>query len=275
MYLLEETASNTKVVTAEAHLYASKYRTVYIGCVGEYLNIKKSGSVLVVSLQQELAIECNDQAQPLMSKCVLVPAETSVKLHTHNALIAIYFIDYLGRDLHALSKHAQPIKLDTNGHVYVELPEQQSFIECLAFIYQNKPAGQRVYEMLTALYDHTSSEFRVDLRIEKVIDYIRFGEGLACELPELAAYVNLSVPRFSQLFKQVTGTNLRRFKIWWRTYLITVNLASGLSFAEAAHAAGFADYAHFSRSFLEMSGVNPSVMFHRAKRLHLDVFQPH
>ena len=270
-----EEISNTTKNAMEAHLYASKYRTVYIGCVGEYLNIKKSGSVLVVSLQQDLAIECSDQAQLLMSKCVLVPAETSVKLHTHNALIAIYFMDYLGRDLRALSKHAQPVTLHSYGRVYAKLPEEQAFIECLMNIYQSKPSGQSVYQMLSALYDHVGLDKHVDPRIEKIIDYIRFGEGLDCELPELAAYVNLSVPRFSQLFKQVTGTNVRRFKIWWRTYLITANLASGLSFAEAAHAAGFADYAHFSRSFLEMSGVNPSVMFHRAKRLHLDIFQPH
>jgi AraC-like DNA-binding protein len=81
------------------------------------------------------------------------------------------------------------------------------------------------------------------------------------------------VPRFSQLFKQTTGTNVRRFKIWCRQYLIVENLSKGLSFAEAAHAAGYADYGHFSRRFLEMSGINPSVMFNRVQKLHLDVFR--
>jgi len=66
------------------------------------------------------------------------------------------------------------------------------------------------------------------------------------------------VPRLIQLFKRTTGVPIRRFRVWQRIYTTILRVAEGDSLTAAAIAAGFADYAHFSRNFKEMSGVNPS-----------------
>ena len=75
---------------------------------------------------------------------------------------------------------------------------------------------------------------------------------------EIAAKVSLSIPRLIQLFKQVTGTPIRRFRLWQRIFVTAEKLSTGLSLTDAAMEAGFSDYAHFSRTYRELSGGNPS-----------------
>ncbi|WWL46237.1 helix-turn-helix transcriptional regulator [Pseudomonas parakoreensis] len=74
---------------------------------------------------------------------------------------------------------------------------------------------------------------------------------------ELAALVHLSPTRFSHWFVEQTGLPLRSYAKWLRLTQAVRHLASGEPITTAAHASGFSDSAHFSRTFRSLLGIDP------------------
>ena len=79
-------------------------------------------------------------------------------------------------------------------------------------------------------------------------------------LEEIAAGVSLSASRLSHLFRAELGLPPRRYQLWLRLRDAIGELQNGCSVTEAAHAAGFADVAHLSRTFRRMLGFTPSTL---------------
>lgn len=104
-------------------------------------------------------------------------------------------------------------------------------------------------------------EAPLDRRIEQVVRSLKqdLPEGLTVE--QLASSVELSSHRFMHLFKEQMGLPVRRYILWLRANRAVRLLKEGLSLTDAAHAAGFADSAHMSRTFKEMVGIHPSFFF--------------
>ena len=75
---------------------------------------------------------------------------------------------------------------------------------------------------------------------------------------ELAALVHLSPTRFSHWFVEQTGLPLHSYAKWLRLTQAVRHLASGEPITTAAHASGFSDSAHFSRTFRSLLGIDPS-----------------
>ena len=74
----------------------------------------------------------------------------------------------------------------------------------------------------------------------------------------LAELVHLSPTRFSHWFVEQTGLPLRSYRKWNRLVVALRFVSIGHNLTAAAHAAGFADAAHFSRSFRTLFGLDPS-----------------
>jgi AraC family transcriptional regulator len=74
----------------------------------------------------------------------------------------------------------------------------------------------------------------------------------------LAQAVHLSPSRFITLFRAQTGMPVRNYVLWRRLLLAVQHLERGQTVTAAAHAAGFADAAHLSRSFRKVVGAAPS-----------------
>ncbi len=89
----------------------------------------------------------------------------------------------------------------------------------------------------------------------------------------LAAEVHLSEHRFLHLFKEQAGAPLRQYILWQRLAAATEAFIEGKSSKEAAYEAGFSDPAHFSRTFLQMFGAQPSA-YAALKPLYHFVFFP-
>lgn len=77
-------------------------------------------------------------------------------------------------------------------------------------------------------------------------------------LADVVAGSGLSASRLSHLFTQQTGLPFRTYLLWLRLTRAVETVAAGGSLTEAAHEAGFADSAHFSRTFRRMFGVAPA-----------------
>ena len=85
----------------------------------------------------------------------------------------------------------------------------------------------------------------------------------AGQLPEqvaaaaLAAEAGLSVSRLQHRFRAHTGMALRPWLRWRRLLLALAALRQGRSATEAAHAGGFADAAHCTRTLRRHFGITP------------------
>lgn len=77
-------------------------------------------------------------------------------------------------------------------------------------------------------------------------------------LDEVASHACLSPSRFRHLFSEQTSMGLRPYILWRRFLLVWDLLMKGGTLSEAAHAAGFADAAHLSRTSVRNFGFAPS-----------------
>ena len=99
-----------------------------------------------------------------------------------------------------------------------------------------------------------------DRRIQAVFEHVRAHTEDKILLEDLARRVHLSPGRLGHLFKDQVGVPVRRFLLWARLRRAHKHILRGASLTAAAHEAGFADSAHFSRAYRRLFGVSPSRM---------------
>ncbi len=97
----------------------------------------------------------------------------------------------------------------------------------------------------------------VDQRVIKAIEYAGAHVRTPVSLGDAASIAALSPGRFRHLFVQETGTPFRAYLLWLRLNVAIETAMAGASWTDAAHEAGFADSAHFTRTFKRMFGINP------------------
>jgi len=106
-------------------------------------------------------------------------------------------------------------------------------------------------------------------RIAKALLHIHRARGQQLSLKQLATHVALSESRLSHLFKQEVGIPIQRYLLWYKVAETAFNIGRGMSLTEAAAVAGFADSAHFSRTFRAMFGLTPSQILRRSKSVQI------
>lgn len=101
---------------------------------------------------------------------------------------------------------------------------------------------------------------RSDPRVTAALKWMRAHLASPIRLQDAAAAVHLSPGRFRHLFVAQTGTSFRAWLLWARAELAVVEATKGLSWTDAAQAAGFSDAAHFTRTCRRMFGVAPTMI---------------
>jgi AraC-like DNA-binding protein len=99
-----------------------------------------------------------------------------------------------------------------------------------------------------------------DERILRAVAYINSHLTGPLTLEEVAAEAFLSPSRFRHLFVEQTGMALRPYILWRRFLRVWELQMAGESLSTAAHAAGFADAAHLTRTSRRMFGFPPSML---------------
>ena len=99
-----------------------------------------------------------------------------------------------------------------------------------------------------------------DPRIIDAIAAIQARLAGPLKLSDAAAAAHLSPSRFRHLFIEQTGTVFRAYVLWLRLHLATRAAMWGRAWTAEAHAAGFTDSAHLSRTFRRMFGIAPAML---------------
>jgi AraC-like DNA-binding protein len=94
-----------------------------------------------------------------------------------------------------------------------------------------------------------------DPRIERALAAVDASLTDKVAARAVADSAHLSLSQLQRLFVTQVGLPVRRLVLWRRLRLAMASILSGVSATEAAHAAGFADSAHFSRSLKKLFGV--------------------
>ena len=121
-------------------------------------------------------------------------------------------------------------------------------------------AVRAVYMQLLRELSQTAPREPSDPRVLAAIAYARERAGEAVSLDAVAAAAHLSPSRFRHLFVEQTGMPLRTYQLWRRLLHAWSLVGSGEALSSAAHAAGFADAAHLSRTARSMFGLAPSLL---------------
>jgi len=117
--------------------------------------------------------------------------------------------------------------------------------------------ARRVVRSLT---QHSEPSMTSDERIMRALRYVNDHLSASITLKQVAGVACLSPSRFRHLFVEQTGMGLRQYILWRRFVSVWEHRMNGASLSTAAHAAGFADSAHLTRTSRRMIGIPPSLM---------------
>jgi len=123
-------------------------------------------------------------------------------------------------------------------------------------LWSNNP----ITELLNVLLPSGTGLSQIDHRVRAALNYLQSQSIKNVAASELADVVHLSESRLAHLFKQQVGIPVRRYLMWLRLMDAIDSAFAGNSLTNAAAHAGFADSAHFSRTFQSMFGIQPSVV---------------
>jgi AraC-like DNA-binding protein len=245
-----------------AALYLSRKRHLFLGCVGQNLSSSNAAPILLLSLGDEIEVTKSSQGLVFRGRSFLIPAGKLITSMTERTDIALFYLDAVGPDLDWLAPRMKfNFSMNQETLLYREFDQEGAMIEFLKSALAGKHSKAEIFANMK-LWLEPSQAFRVamarDDRVTRAAAYVKNCYADNVSVDDIAAHVSLSVPRLIQLFKRTTGVPIRRFRVWQRIYHTILRVAAGDSLTNASVAAGFSDYAHFSRNFKEMSGVNPS-----------------
>ena len=243
----------------KAVVYATGERGVYVGRLERCFKRTNVPSTLLVSLEDELEMVDPIRRDRVKSKSFLIPAGMNLEVDTHGANVALFFLDGTGKDLARLTSLMHAALPMENQHCFAGIKGESEVIEFANILRDQRPSLATAEQIVNEWLDHPSRQLAdPDPRIVRAVELIKNHHNQNVSVEWIGQQVGLSVPRLSQLFKDVVGTPIRRFRLWHRVFVAASSLAKGAELTEAALAAGFTDYAQFSRTYRQLAGGNPS-----------------
>jgi transcriptional regulator GlxA family with amidase domain len=188
----------------------------------------------------------------------IVAAHEPHAFEARGQLVAMIFVDPESRQGRRLQQRHQHQGIAALRTVAIE-----QGISDLAAAFRARTSDAALIERARAIVDTLAGPISeasdaTDERIARAVRLVRERIGESIPLGKIASAVNLSPDRFRHLFVAETGVTFRVYVLWLRLEQSLAAYVSGQSLTEAAFIGGFADSAHFSRTFRRMFGLAPA-----------------
>lgn len=125
-------------------------------------------------------------------------------------------------------------------------------------------------ELLFSLFNIDFYNKKIDPRIKTLMNILEDIPEKKIYSKELAQLVDLSESRLAHLFKEQTGTSIRRYLVWLKLKQAIRIILKGESFTTAAHESGFSDSSHLSRTYKQMFGITPSSLLKSCQSIEVN-----
>lgn len=203
----------------------------------------------------DLRFRCPDEDWKAYPAAV-IPADHPHAFDARGELVALVFVEPESREGQALRARFR------KGIASLSDEIDRSDIAALSAAYNEDRSDEELVacarKVMTGLAATNHRPLApLDQRIARAIDSLHERVGQAITLADIAESVHLSPERFRHLFVEQTGIRFRPYILWLRLGIAVSSYASGANLTDAAYAGGFADSAHFSRTFRRMFGAAP------------------
>ena len=193
----------------------------------------------------------------------IVRADAPHSLDPCGALVVFLYIDPESREGRWLTRSLrEPLTTVAPEQFAASVPALQLF-------WERPPNASEMTELVHALVGSLCVGppplRRMDERVARVLELIRQSDASRIRLEDVAASVFLSPSRFAHLFSKEIGLTFRRYVLWRKVTRAMLRISRGVSLSEAAHASGFSDAAHMTRTFHQMFGMNPKALLGRGE----------
>jgi AraC-like DNA-binding protein len=191
----------------------------------------------------------------LACEAAMIPAGKLHELHLGGEPLAVFYVE---PDLAGAGELA-PL-LSECEEIGGCLVGRSSVKRLLRALYEDGASLGWADEALDDLLDHAKPRARrgVDPRVARVSAALAASEGAPRSAETLARIAGLSASRLQHLFAAEIGVPIRRYRSWIRMRRAIEEIVAGANFTAAAHAAGFADQAHFAHDFRRTFGAPAS-----------------
>lgn len=247
--------------TPSSLLYLWDRRTLFVGQLSESLELSQAAATLVLGLDQGFTLEAAGRL--LSCRSALLPAGSRVRLQAADNRLVVWYLDPFGADFAALRGQMAAAE----AGLYMGLADEAQWLARHRELLDEQATPAQAYALIEQLVG--AAPFKLDARISSVVALIKRDVANNLSARYLAAQVDLSEPRLSQLFKDTLGVPIRRYRQWHRLFVTAVGVTQGLSLTTAALEAGFTDSAHFSRTFRSILGMPPSAMLNPRGRMRM------
>ncbi len=146
------------------------------------------------------------------------------------------------------------------------LPRERfaAHVPALLAFRERRPSAAEAAALITALV-HALCEGppplrALDPRIARALALMRTRDARGLTLDAVAREAFLSPSRFAHLFSEQVGLPFRRYLLWRKLNRAMDAFARGSNLSNAAHAAGFSDSSHLTRTWYQMFGMAPTAM---------------
>jgi AraC family transcriptional regulator len=188
----------------------------------------------------------------------IIAAERPHALDARDHFVSQIFVEPESRDGRGLQERYR-----NRGVSALDTASLKHEVTALATAYKRRDSDDTLIALARAAVSRLADsspapKISGDPRVTQAIEVIRERLGGPIALAAIAAAVHLSPDRFRHLFLEETGVGLRPYVLWLRLELSLGSYVAGSTLTDAAYAGGFADGAHFSRTFKRMFGIAPA-----------------
>jgi len=198
----------------------------------------------------------------LSCRTAVIPAGVVHELDIGGNPLAVFYIepDIAGVDaLTPLVRNAREV----DGALVGSTGE----VSLLRTLYEDRASTLWAGSALTDLlgFARRRAARQIDPRVSRVVESLYARSDDLTPVAQLAGSAGLSASRFQHLFTREVGVPFRRYRAWHRMRAAIREIVAGSNFTTAAHAAGFADQAHFAHDFRRTFGAPASRSLSRVR----------
>jgi len=232
-------------------------RALYIGPAFDTTLHAHHAIQVCVGLERPFRLRCQPRRPWRRYGGVVIGSDHPHELASGGRAVALFYIEPEGEDGRTLAPATSgtPVRM-LPGRLVARL--RAVIAQCAGSELDAAGATRLFGEVMERLGLATPPRRPLDPRVAAAVCALRSARGSYSRSRDLALSVGLSAGRLRHLFAEEIGMSFRRYILWLRVYAVLDELLEGASLTTAAHAAGFADSAHLSRTFRRMFGIVPS-----------------